>query len=298
VPVPVFSHASCERHDPGAGHPEAPARLRAVRERLEREPAAVLLEAPAAPEAALRAVHDGRYLDQVRALVAAGGGALDADTVLNGHSWDAAVHAAGAALAATDRALDGGGNGFAAGRPPGHHALAGSAMGFCILANAVIAARHALARGRERVLIVDWDVHHGNGTQALVEADPAIRFVSMHQWPWWPGTGAAEERGVGNIFNVPRPPGLPPERYVEDLWSAILAATHGWTPGLVVVSAGFDAMRGDPLGGFTLEPGHYAALTLRLRELLPGAPLVGLLEGGYIPARLAEGVAAHVRALA
>jgi acetoin utilization deacetylase AcuC-like enzyme len=171
-------------------------------------------------------------------------------------------------------------------------------MRVCHRANAVIAARHAHARGVDRVLIVDWDLHHGHGTQALVETDPAIRFISMHQWPWWPGTGTADERGVGNVFNLPRPPGLPPARYVGDLWGAVEMATTGWTPGLVLVSAGFDSMRGDPLGGFTLEPEHFADLTLRLRERFEPAPLVGLLEGGYIPARLAEGVAAHVRALA
>jgi acetoin utilization deacetylase AcuC-like enzyme len=141
-------------------------------------------------------------------------------------------------------------------------------------------------------------VHHGNGTQALVESDPSIRFVSLHQWPWWPGTGAASERGVGNVFNVPRPPGLPAERYVADLWDAVATATAGWAPDVIVISAGFDAMLGDPLGGFTLEPGHYADLTHRLRERAPHAPLVGVLEGGYIPARLADGVAAHINALA
>jgi acetoin utilization deacetylase AcuC-like enzyme len=147
------------------------------------------------------------------------------------------------------------------------------------------------------VLIVDWDVHHGNGTQALVETDPAIRYVSLHQHPWYPGTGAASERGVGNIFNVPRGPGKPPNVYVDDLWSAIVAATNGWTPDLVLVSAGFDAMTGDPLGGFTLEPAHYAELTQRLRERLPASSIVGLLEGGYVPARIAEGVVAHLRGL-
>ncbi len=152
--------------------------------------------------------------------------------------------------------------------------------------------------GAERVLIVDWDVHHGNGTQALMEHDETIRYVSLHQHPWYPGTGMAEERGVGNVFNVPRGPGAPPARYVDDLWAAIVAATSGWTPDLVLVSAGFDAMLGDPLGGFTLEPEHYADLTRRLRERLPAAPIVGLLEGGYVPARLADGVLAHALALA
>jgi len=171
-------------------------------------------------------------------------------------------------------------------------------MGFCLIANAVVAARYAQRAGRSRVLIVDWDVHHGNGTQALVEHDETIRYVSLHQHPWYPGTGMADERGVGNIFNVPRGPGAPPTRYVEDLWAAIVAATTGWQPDLLLVSAGFDAMRGDPLGGFTLEPEHYADLTLRLRERLPATPVVGLLEGGYVPARLADGALAHVLALA
>lgn len=296
--VPVFTHPACEQHDPGPGHPETPERLRAVRLRLERESFAELRTAPAAPFDALHAVHDAGYLEMLKATAARGGGRLDADTVMGAASWDAAVGGAGAALAAVDHALGGSGNAFAAGRPPGHHALAGAAMGFCLLANAAIGARYALAAGRSRVLIVDWDVHHGNGTQALIEREPAIRYVSLHQSPWWPGTGRESERGVGNVFNVPRPPGLPPRRYVEDLWSAIELATQSWTPELVLVSAGFDAMLGDPLGGFTLEAEHYADLTTRLRERLPAAPLVGLLEGGYIPSRLAEGVAAHVRALA
>jgi acetoin utilization deacetylase AcuC-like enzyme len=161
----------------------------------------------------------------------------------------------------------------------------------------VVAARVAQDMGREQVLIIDWDVHHGNGTQALVEEDATIRYVSLHQFPWYPGTGAAEERGVGNVFNVPRPPGLAPLRYLEDLWSAILEATSSWKPNLILISAGFDAMAGDPLGGFTLEPEHYAEWTRRLRDRLPETPILGMLEGGYAPARVAEGVLAHVRAL-
>jgi acetoin utilization deacetylase AcuC-like enzyme len=217
---------------------------------------------------------------------------------VNDGSWSAVLGATGAVLAAVDHAHGGAGAAFAAVRPPGHHALASRAMGFCLVANAVVAARHAQRLGRGRVLIVDWDVHHGNGTQALIERDETIRYVSLHQHPWYPGTGMAEERGVGNVFNVPRGPGAPPARYVDDLWAAIVAATSGWTPDLVLVSAGFDAMLGDPLGGFTLEPEHYADLTRRLRERLPAAPIVGLLEGGYVPGRLADGVLAHALALA
>jgi acetoin utilization deacetylase AcuC-like enzyme len=170
-------------------------------------------------------------------------------------------------------------------------------MGFCLLGNVVIAAREAQRRGQERILIVDWDVHHGNGTQSLVEADGGIRFVSLHQWPAYPGTGRADERGVGNVFNVPMPPGLPAARYLEALWTAVLGATERWTPSLVLVSAGFDAMRGDPLGGFTLEPDDYAELTRRLRRHCPGAAFASLLEGGYAPGRVADGVLAHLAAI-
>jgi acetoin utilization deacetylase AcuC-like enzyme len=298
VPVAVFTHPDCLRHDPGPDHPETPARLRVLLARLRREPAVALHDVAPAPRPALVAVHGDAYLRSVEALSARGGGQLFLDTILNRASWAAAVGAAGAALAAVDHAHAGLGHAFAAVRPPGHHALASRGMGFCLINNVVVAARQAQRFGRARVLIVDWDVHHGNGTQALVETDPSVRYVSLHQWPWYPGTGAAEERGVGNVFNVPRGPGHPPELYVSDLWAAVVAATTDWTPDLALVSAGFDAMRGDPLGGFTLEPAHYADLTHRLRERLPGTPIVGVLEGGYIPERLAEGAAAHVLALA
>jgi acetoin utilization deacetylase AcuC-like enzyme len=298
VPVAVFAHHDCLLHHAGPMHPEAPARLDAVLARLAAEPAASIQVPTRAEREALLAVHPEPYLLMLEALSRRGGGAIDADTVLNESSWKAASAGAGAALAAVRHAHGGAGNAFAAVRPPGHHASASTAMGFCLLNNVVIAAREAQRLGRPRVLIVDWDVHHGNGTQALVEHDESIRFVSLHQSPWWPGTGAASERGVGNVFNVPLAPGQAPERYVGALWDAITAATDDWPPDFILVSAGFDAMRGDPLGGFTLEPGHYAELTTRLRERHPESPLVGTMEGGYIPARLAEGVAAHVRALA
>ena len=297
MPVAVFTHPACLRHDPGPGHPETPARLRVLLERLRREPSLSLADAAPAPRPALLAVHGDAYLRSVEALSAGGGGALFLDTILSADSWSAATGAAGAALAAVDHAHAGTSHAFAAVRPPGHHALASRGMGFCLLNNAVVAARHAQQLGRERVLIVDWDVHHGNGTQALMEADPTLRYVSLHQWPWYPGTGAAEERGVGNVFNVPRGPGSPPVLYLDDLWAAIVAATTGWSPDLVLVSAGFDAMKGDPLGGFTFEPSHYAELTRRMRERLSDVPIVGLLEGGYVPERVAEGAAAHVLAL-
>jgi acetoin utilization deacetylase AcuC-like enzyme len=298
VPVPVFTHPSCLRHDPGPDHPETPARLRAVLDRLRKLPAAELREVAAAGLEPLRSVHADSYLTNLEAMSARGGGVLFLDTILNRDSWAAVLGATGAVLGAVEYSLNGGGHSFAAVRPPGHHALASRGMGFCLVNNVMVAARHAQRQGRQRVLIIDWDVHHGNGTQALMETDASVRYVSLHQSPWYPGTGAAEERGVGNVFNVPRSPGQPPALYVGDLWSAMVAATTNWTPDLILISAGFDAMKGDPLGGFTLEPEDYADLTLRLRERLQDVPIVGLLEGGYLPDRLGAGVSAHVESLA
>ncbi len=300
MPVPVFTHPRCLDHDPGRGHPESPERLRAVLEAV-RKAKGDLQSAPSATLEALADVHPAAYARELEKLCAQGMALIGQDTVLNNASWEAALAGLGQVLAAVDHAHAGKGNAFAAVRPPGHHALADRAMGFCLLGNAVLAARHAQRLGRKQVLIVDWDVHHGNGTQALVEHDPSIRFVSMHQWPWYPGTGAADERGVGNVFNVPRPAGLAargPGGYVESLWGWIEVATKEWHPDLILISAGYDSMAGDPLGGFTLEPEDYAEWVGRLRHRVRGVPIVGVMEGGYAPERLAAGVVATVKALA
>lgn len=297
VLAPVFTSLACLEHDPGPGHPETISRLPAILNRIRREPAARIFNAPPADRTPILLVHSPSYLDYLQKISREGGGRVESDTVLNSRSWDAVLGATGAVEEGLGNAIDRGEHGFLAIRPPGHHALFDSAMGFCLVNHVVVAARLAQRQGRRQVLIIDWDVHHGNGTQDLVQDDKTVRYVSLHQWPWYPGTGAAEERGVGNLFNVPRPPGLAPEHYVADLWAAITNATTGWTPDIVLISAGFDAMAGDPLGGFTLEPEHYAEWTGRLRDRLPGIPILSMLEGGYAPERVAEGVLAHVRAL-
>ena len=293
----VFTAPGCADHEPGVGHPEARIRLAAVLAALHGDPAVVVTSASPATLTPLLARHTAAYLATIEAKSAAGGGVFDEDTSASAATWAAVLGASGAALAALHCALSGRGHAFAAIRPPGHHALRDRAMGFCFVNHVAVLAAEARRRGYHRVLIVDWDVHHGNGTQALVETEPATRFVSMHQWPWWPGSGAASERGVGNIFNLPQPAGMEPAAYLEALWGGIAAATNDWMPNVVLVSAGYDGMRGDPLGGFTLEAEHYAEWTRRLRERFPRAPLAMVMEGGYAPDRLAAGVLATVRAL-
>lgn len=299
----LLTHSACLEHDNGPGHPEAPERLVAVRSRLDedlvRTSRARWEEAPLASDADLVLVHTASYLERLRRVAASGGGWLDPDTAVGPGSVEAAWRAAGAAVRAAEIAMAGEGPAFAAIRPPGHHATASRAMGFCLLNNAAIAARVALERlGAGRVLIVDWDVHHGNGTADVVREEGRVRYVSLHQWPHYPGTGLADDTGCGNLFHVPRGPGLPRERYVNDLLAAVRAAVADWEPDLVVHSAGFDGLRGDPLGGFTLEPDDCAAIVRGVSSLAPRAAVVSVLEGGYAPARVAEAALLHAVALA
>jgi acetoin utilization deacetylase AcuC-like enzyme len=293
----VFTSNTCLAHDPGPGRPDRPERLEAVLATLGTEATIAVSDAGPAPLDAMLLRHDRSYLEHLEEVSRAGGGVLDPDTTADRHSWQAVRGATGAALAALGHATETGGNAFAAIRPPGHHALRGAAMGFCFVNHVAVLAAEARRQGSNRVLIVDWDVHHGNGTQALVEMEPDTRFVSMHQWPWYPGTGAVDERGVGNCFNVPMPPGQPREVYREALWNAVSRAGVDWPPDVILLSAGYDAMQGDPLGGFTLEPEDYADWIGRLRERFPATPIVGVMEGGYAPDRLAAGVLATVRAM-
>jgi len=305
--VALIAHPDSGRHDTGWDHPEHVGRIRAIpralREDLELFQLLLHHQARHATHDELAISHDRDYIAAVQEMSLAGGGRLDPDTVTSEGSWDAARAGAGAVLDGIDMAFDGRARrSFCAVRPPGHHALRARSMGFCLFGNVAIGAHYARAvHGAGRVLIVDWDVHHGNGTQALVEQEPDIHFVSMHQWPWYPGTGAAEDRGPHrNVFNVPMPAGQPRAVYVDALTLAIDRATSGWTPDLVLISAGFDSLRGDPLGGFTLELEDVDALTRQIVSRAAGwcgGRVVSALEGGYAPDRLGAACVAHLRAL-
>jgi acetoin utilization deacetylase AcuC-like enzyme len=305
-----FSHPDCLEHDPGErlpGHPEVPPRLVAIERALaerdwlgwERR------EAPAASEEELQLVHSARHVAAIRELCEAGGGAIDADTAVVEASYRAALRSAGAACAMT-RALLGGEAraGFAAGRPPGHHAEPERAMGFCLFDNAAIAAELALRElGAERVFILDWDVHHGNGTEAAFRDRADVLYASIHQGGIFPGTGAAAETGVGAgegyTINLPVPGGSGEELWLSLLDEVVIPAALEFGPDLVLISAGFDAHRLDPLATCELETSSYARMAERVRDAAErlGAPLGAVLEGGYHPEALADSVAATMAAL-
>ena len=303
-----ISHSDCGRHDTGWGHPEHVGRLRAVTRALRDDPSLFStvdqVEGRHASLEELQLAHNKEYIESVREACEGGGARLDPDTVVSSGSWDAATAAAGSVLTAVDLSVSGArARSFCAVRPPGHHALSDRAMGFCLFGSVAIAAHYARqTHGLERILIIDWDVHHGNGTQALVEHEPNIRFVSMHQWPWYPGTGAADDRGPHHsVWNIPMPAGLPPTEYVDALERGIDTASTGFTPDLVLISAGFDSLAGDPLGGFTLELEHFDQLTRSVvarAEVWCEGRVVSALEGGYAPERVAQASVRHLAALA
>ncbi|HXC91277.1 MAG TPA: histone deacetylase family protein [Stellaceae bacterium] len=300
-----YTHSACLEHDPGPHHPESPARLRAVLAALS-GPDFGGLERREAAEAAiddLLRLHPRAHVERILAAVpATGHAALDADTVLSPASGRAALRAAGAVVAAVDAVVAGeADNAFCAVRPPGHHAEPNRAMGFCLFNNAAIGALRARqTHGLERVAVVDFDVHHGNGTQAAFEADNSLFYASTHQYPLYPGTGAASETGVGNIVNVPLRPMSGSGPFRRAFEERVLPALDAFRPQLVIVSAGFDAHRSDPLAQLMLDEGDYAWVTEKLVGLArrhARGRLVSTLEGGYDLAALGASAAAHLRVL-
>ncbi len=296
-------------HDTGPHHPERPERLRSIATLLHETGLAAQCVRPVwqpAPRERLERIHEPGYIDRIAAIAKRGGGALDPDTVVSAASFDVAQLAAGAACDAVDRVLAGEAKtALCLVRPPGHHALAERAMGFCLFNNVAVAASVALAEhGLERVLIVDWDVHHGNGTQDIFYHDGRVGYFSIHRWPFYPGTGAADETGVGAGLgatrNVPVAFGTSRETLRELFHRELEEFASHIRPRLVLVSAGFDAHRADPIGSLGLETEDFADYTktvLDIADAHAAGRVVSVLEGGYNPPVLAECVAIHLRGL-
>ena len=301
-----YTHPACIEHDPGPYHPERPDRLRAILAALEGGAFAGLerREAPRADAAQLTLVHPASHVERILGAVPAEGLAhLDPDTAMSPGSGEAALRAVGAVTAAVDAVLAGeAANAFCAVRPPGHHAEPARAMGFCLFNSVAIGAEHARrAHGLRRIAVVDFDVHHGNGTQAFFAEDRDLLYASTHQYPLYPGTGAREETGVAeNLVNAPLPPGAGSDAFRAAIADRVLPALDAFAPELILVSAGFDAHADDPLAGLNLATEDYAWVTERLLDAAArhcGGRLVSSLEGGYDLDALAASAAAHVRAL-
>lgn len=294
-------------HDTGRTHPEHANRLLAIRERLEKTIAGKFLKLnrrPALP-ADIELVHDGRYVQNLQAFCQRKGGYLDGDTPVSEKSYDAAMLAAGAGLEAADRIKTGDiSRALLLVRPPGHHSLQDRAMGFCLFNNIAICARYLQSIGFQRPAIVDWDVHHGNGTQDAFYADPSVFFASLHQFPFYPGTGAATETGSGagkgTTLNVPLSAGGGEEKYRIAFAEQIIPALETFAPDVILISAGFDAHRDDPLAGMQLTAASYEWMTRELSAFADrqcSGRMISFLEGGYNLRALADSVEAHAAAL-
>lgn len=299
----VETHPAFADHDSGRGHPERPARLGAVERGVERSGVAVHRATPRpATREELERVHTAAYLDAMERFCAAGGGAVDADTEVSTGTWEAAVLGAGSAIDAAERLASGEADAaFVAVRPPGHHATPAAAMGFCVLNNVAVGAA-ALAAAGERVLIVDYDAHHGNGTQDAFYADGRVTYLSLHEWPLYPGTGRLEQTGegagAGATINLPLPSHATGDVYLAAFDEVIAPIAARVQPTWLLISAGFDAHRADPLTGLALSSGDYGELTARLAGLVPAGRLLVMLEGGYDLDALADSTAATLAAMA
>ena len=307
IATALITHPACLGHDPGDYHPECPDRLRAVLRALEQESFADLLReaAPRATPDQLALAHPKDYVDAILAIVPEAGEtiALDGDTMMSAGTTEAALRAAGGAIAGVDAVMEGWArNVFVAVRPPGHHAEPSRPCGFCLFNNVAVAALHARARWNlTRVAVVDFDVHHGNGTQAMFADDANLFYASSHQFPCYPGTGHPSERGVAdNIVNVTLPPGSDSVAFRRGWENTILPALDAFAPELLLISAGFDAHRADPLANLRLDERDFAWITtelLGIAERHTGGRIVSVLEGGYDLNALAASAAVHVRTL-
>ena len=316
-PTGFLLHPAASLHDPGWGHPDHQGRLRALasavsKDMLTLHEKVVQVEARSATEKDLLRVHIREHLERVemaaeQAMAEERSVPMDADTLVSPASWDAAAGSSGAVLAAVDAIREGHvRNAFVASRPPGHHAAPEKTLGFCIFNHVAVGVRYVQELGlADRILIVDWDVHHGNGTQQAFYTDPDVFYFSLHQFPHFPGTGLAQETGAGagkgTTLNVPLPPGTPRGVYQDRFAQAFRDAKDRFSPDFVFISTGFDVLAGDPLGGQELEPEDMYEFTRQVVEYageVAGGRVVAVLEGGYVPERVGAGTVAMLRAMA